>query len=77
MQEKITDRAVVSDRMVDMPDDTTPALPVCAPSDRMHTYALIEPLELFSTPGLMQSGRKAKQDIRKRHTYLMKDVFGD
>ena len=39
--------------------------------------SLLETLQLLSTPGLLKSVRKAKQEIRKGQTYSLKDVFGD
>jgi antitoxin YefM len=39
--------------------------------------SLLETLELLSTPGLLKSIRKAKQEIRKGETYSLNEVFGE
>lgn len=37
--------------------------------------SLFETLELLSTPGLLKSVRKAKQQIRKGETYSLQELF--
>jgi antitoxin YefM len=39
--------------------------------------SLLETLELLSTPGLLKSIRKAKQEVKKGQTYSLEAVFGD
>ncbi len=39
--------------------------------------SLLETLELLSTPGALKGVRKAKQEIKKRQTYSMKEIFGE
>ena len=39
--------------------------------------SLMETAELLTKPGMLQSIRKAKKEIREGKTYSMKEVFGD
>ena len=39
--------------------------------------SLLETLELLSTPELLKSIRKAKQEIRRGETYSLSEVFGE